>query len=79
MVSNGSRLNYVYYSLNSLKVEQDCLFPAELQSFLGRGDKDVALHNCGEVTAMCLIQFQEFKNYYTALVLFTILNKRKYY
>ena len=62
MVSNGSRLNYVYYSLNSLKVEQDCLFPAELQSFLGRGDNDVALHNCGEVIAKHFIQLSEFKS-----------------
>jgi hypothetical protein len=55
MMSNGSgsRLSYMYYSLNTLKVEQDCLFPAELQSLIGRGDNEVSLHNCGEV---CVLQ-----------------------
>jgi hypothetical protein len=42
----------MYYNLNTLKVEQDCLFPAESQAFLGKGDIEVQLHNNGEVGSL---------------------------
>jgi len=42
-------VSYVYYNLNTLKVERECLFPAETQALLGRSDYRVTLHSCGEV------------------------------
>ena len=52
IVSSGSRVSYVYYNLNTLKVEQDCLFPADTQALLGRSEYGVTLHNCGEVSSI---------------------------
>jgi len=49
ITSSGSRVSYVNYNLNTLKVEQDCLFPADTQALLGRSDYGITLHNCGEV------------------------------
>jgi len=49
IASSGSRVSYIYYNLNTLKVEQDCLFPAETHALLGRSDYPVMLHNCQEV------------------------------
>jgi len=49
IASSGSRVSYIYYNLNTLKVEQDCLFPAETHALLGRSDYPVTLHNCQEV------------------------------
>jgi len=39
-------------NLNTLKVEQDCLFPADTQALLGRSEYGVTLHNCGEVSSI---------------------------
>jgi len=52
ITSSGSRVSYIYYNLNTLKVEQDCLFPADTQALLGCSDYGVTLHNCGEVGSL---------------------------
>ena len=49
IASSGVRVSYVYYNLNTLKVERECLFPAETQALLGRSDYRVTLHSCAEV------------------------------
>ena len=54
-MSSGSRVSYVYYSLSTLKVEQDYVFPAEAQALLGRNDYPVTLHNCQEVETCCAV------------------------
>jgi len=60
ITSTGSRVSYVYYNLNTLKVEQDCLFPADTQALLGRSDDGVTLHNCGEVGSyLCVLTVPE--------------------